>query len=84
MVALSTEDDDKLLEQLKTGFKRTIKWNKYRSKVTNQVKTSNLNQRLIKSIDYFIIVIDYKSVDWSLENKDDRYLFRSVIHKVLK
>ena len=63
MVALSTEDDDKLLEQLKTGFKRTIKWNKYRSKVTNQVKTSNLNQRLIKSIDYFIIVIDYKSVD---------------------
>ena len=43
VVALSTEDDDKLLEQLKTGFKRTIKWNKYRSKVTNQVKTSNLN-----------------------------------------
>ena len=43
MVALSTEDDDKLLERLKTGFKRTIKWNKYGSKVTNQVKTSNLN-----------------------------------------
>ena len=25
-VTLSTEDDNKLLEQLKTGFKRTIKW----------------------------------------------------------
>ena len=24
----STEDDNKLLEQLKTIFKRTIKWNK--------------------------------------------------------
>ena len=24
------ENDTKLLEQLKLGFKRTIKWNKYR------------------------------------------------------
>ena len=30
-VTLSAEDDNKLLEQLKTRFKRTIKWNKYRS-----------------------------------------------------
>ena len=28
---LSAENDNKLLEQLKTRFKRTIKWNKYRS-----------------------------------------------------
>ena len=27
---LSTKDDDNFLEQLKSGFKRTIKWNKYR------------------------------------------------------
>ena len=31
VVTLSTENDKTLLEQLKTGFKRTIKWNKYRS-----------------------------------------------------
>ena len=31
VVTLSTQDDNKLLEQLKTGFKRTSKWNKYRS-----------------------------------------------------
>ena len=31
VVTLSAENDNKLLEQLKTGFKRTIKWNKYRS-----------------------------------------------------
>ena len=43
VVTLSTQDDNKLLEQLKTGFKRTIKWNKYRSEITNQTKTDNLN-----------------------------------------
>ena len=31
VVTLSTENDKTLLEKLKTGFKRTIKWNKYRS-----------------------------------------------------
>ena len=30
VVTLSKEKDIKLLEQLKSGFKRTIKWNKYR------------------------------------------------------
>ena len=29
VVTLSKENDIKLLEQLKLGFKRTIKWNKY-------------------------------------------------------
>ena len=28
-VTLSTEDNAKLLQQLKYGFKRTINWNKY-------------------------------------------------------
>ena len=35
VVTLSTENDKTLLEQLKTGFKRTIEWNKYRSEMTN-------------------------------------------------
>ena len=30
VVTLSAENDKKLLEQLKTGFQKTIKWNKYR------------------------------------------------------
>ena len=34
VVTLSKENDIKLLEQLKTGFKRTIKWNKYRSQMS--------------------------------------------------
>ena len=36
VVTLSTENDKKFLEQLRTGIKRTIKWNKYRSEMTNQ------------------------------------------------
>ena len=42
VVTLSTEDDN-FLEQLKSGFKRTIKWNKYRSEMTDQTKTNHLN-----------------------------------------
>ena len=43
VVTLSKENDIKLLEQLKLGFKRTIKWNKCRSQMTIQSKTRNLN-----------------------------------------
>ena len=34
VVTLSTQDNAKLLEQLKSGFKRTINWNKYKPKVS--------------------------------------------------
>ena len=43
VVTLSKENDIKPLEQLKTGFKRTIKWNKYRSQMTIQSQNNNLN-----------------------------------------
>ena len=43
VVALSKENDKKLLEQLKSGFKRTVKWNKYRSQMTIQPQNNNLN-----------------------------------------
>ena len=43
VVTLSKENDTKLLEQLKTGFKRTIKWSKYRSQMTVQPQNNNLN-----------------------------------------
>ena len=36
VVTLSKENDTKRLEQLKSGFKRNIKWNKYRSQMTIQ------------------------------------------------
>ena len=43
VVTLSKEKDIKLLEQLQSGFKRTIKWNTYRSQMTFQPQNNNLN-----------------------------------------
>ena len=43
VVTLSTKDHNKRLDKLKTGSKRTIKWNKYRSEMPKQTKTNNLN-----------------------------------------
>ena len=43
VVTLSSKDDNNFLEQLKSGFKRTIKWNKYRSEMSNQTKSNHLN-----------------------------------------
>ena len=43
VVTLSKKNDIKLLEQSKSGFKRTIKWNKYRSQMTVQPQNNNLN-----------------------------------------
>ena len=43
VVTLSKANGTKLLEQLKPGFKRTVKWNKYRSQITIQPQNNNLN-----------------------------------------
>ena len=36
VVTLSSQDNAKLLEQLKPGFQRTINWNKYQTKVSRE------------------------------------------------
>ena len=33
VITLSTQDNSKLLQQLKSGFKRTINWNKYQNQI---------------------------------------------------
>ena len=43
VVTLSEENATKRLEQLKTGFKRSIKWNKYGSQMIVQPQNNNLN-----------------------------------------
>ena len=44
VVTLSTQDNAKLLPQLKSGFKRTISWNKYLSKPELLAQNPNLNR----------------------------------------
>ena len=43
--------DINLSEELKSGFKNTINWSKYRSQMTIQPKKNNLNQLIDSSID---------------------------------
>ena len=43
VVTLSTQDNAKLLEQLKSGFKRVINWNKYLSRPELLTQNPNLN-----------------------------------------
>ena len=43
VVTLSNQDNEKLLQQLKLDFKRTIKWNKYRSKTLTQTQNQYLD-----------------------------------------
>ena len=67
VVTLSAENDNKLLEQLKSGFRTTIKWFKYMSHMTNQNKNNNLN---------YLIDTTFSNVNrlfvLSFENEDDR------------
>ena len=42
VVTLSTKDNEKLLEQLKSGFERVISWNKYLSKPALLAQNPNL------------------------------------------
>ena len=46
VVTLSTNDNEKLLEQLKSGFKRAINWSKYLSKLALLAQNPNLSYLL--------------------------------------
>ena len=65
VVTLLAEIDNKLLEQLKSGFRITIKWNKYMSQMSNQNKNNNLN---------YLIDPTFSNVNrlFVFENEDDR------------
>ena len=67
VVTLSTQDNANLLEQLKSGFKSTINWNKYESKVPVQAPNPYLD---------FLINPSFQGVNrlfvLSLENNEAR------------
>ena len=43
VVNLSTKDNEKLLQQLKSGFKKTVSWNKYKSSIKTFAQNRYLN-----------------------------------------
>ena len=76
VVTLSTKDDNNILEQLKSGFKRTIKWNKCRSEMTNQTKTNHLIDPTFTKVNRLFI---YRS-----KTKKMKHLFQSTMYQKLK
>ena len=44
VVTLSKDDEIKLLTNLKSGFKREIEWNKYRSQMSTEAINNNFNR----------------------------------------
>ena len=77
VVTLSKENDKKLLEQLKSGFKRTVKWNKYRSQVTVQSNNINLNYLIDLTFTKVnrLFVLSFERIEENNVKKDHRDSF---------
>ena len=67
IVTLSTQDNAKLLQQLKSGFQRTINWNEYQSKISSERQSQYLD---------FLIDSSFQGVNrlfvLLFKNEDDR------------
>ena len=67
VVTLSIKDNEKLLQQLKSGFKKTISWNKYESSIKTFAQNRYLN---------YLINPSFQGVNrllvLSFENENDR------------
>ena len=67
VVTLSTQDNTNLLQQLKSGFRRTINWNKYQSNITKSKQNRYLNHLVdpsFQGVNRFFVL--------SFENENDR------------
>ena len=78
VVTLSTQDNAKLLPQLKSGFKRTISWNKYLAKPELLVQNANLNHLIEPSFQGInrLFVLAFENDDQRTSNK--RYYIPNV------
>ena len=66
-MTLSTQENTKFLQQLKSGFKRVINWNKYLSKPELLAQNPNLNhlvERSFQGVNRLFVL--------TFENDDDR------------
>ena len=67
VVTLSTKDNEKLLQQLKSGFKKTISWNKYKKSIKTFAQNRYLN---------YLINPSFQGINrlfvLSFENENDR------------
>ena len=74
VVTLSTQDNAKLLPQLKSGFKRTISWNKYLANPELLAQIANLNHLIEPSFQgvYRLFVLAFENDAQKISDK--RYI----------
>ena len=77
VVTLSKKNNKRLLEQLKSGFKRTVKWNKYRSQMTVQSNNNNLNYLIDPTLTRVnrLFVLSFERIEENNVKKDHRDSF---------
>ena len=80
VVSLSKDDEIKLLTNLKSGFKREIIWNKYRSQMTTEAINDNLNILIDPTFTNVnrLFVLAYQNVD-DRQSYDEFYLPKVMI-----
>ena len=80
VVTLSKDDEIKLLTNLKSGFKREIIWNKYRSQMTTEAINNNLNILIDPTFTNVnrLFVLAYQNVD-DRQSYDEFYLPKVMI-----
>ena len=85
VVTLSTQENTKFLQQLKSGFKRVINWNKYLSKPELLAQNPNLNHLTEPSFQVVnrLFVLAFENDD-DRTSSDEYYLPTVEIKKTIK
>ena len=78
IVTLSTQDNAKLLPQLKSGFERTISWNKYLSKPELLTQNLNLNHLIEPSFQGIIRLFVLAFANGAQRTTNKRYYIPNV------
>ena len=80
VVTLSKDDEIKLLTNLKSGFKREIIWNKYRSQMTTEAINNNLSILIDLTFTNVnrLFVLAYQNVD-DRQSYDEFYLPKAMV-----
>ena len=72
VVTLSTQDNAKLLQQLKSDFKRTINWNIYKLDPKTYAQTQYLNHLVDPSFQgvnrLFVFLLNMKIIEHHIQN----------------
>ena len=86
VATLSKGNDIKLLEKLKTGFKKTIKWNKYWSQMSVQSNSNNLNYLLdpIFTNVNRLFVLSFERIEEDNIKKTTEILFHIIMYQKFK